>query len=107
MTPEQTLYNFQKWVVWALLPCQCPVANRKSWTGADVAIQWTGLLDAHWGLVPKIILRLLKPDRPLGGSKDMAAAASRTLAADPAVGDMSQFDALLQDMWDVGRGRVW
>ena len=94
-SPEHTLHYFQKLVVWALLPAQILVLNRKSWTGPDRALQWSGLLDNHYHLLLRIILRVLKVDRP----RSVHASSISTLAfvPDPSVDDMSDFNILLQD----------
>ena len=94
-SPEHTLHYFQTWVVWALLPAQLPVLNRKSWTGADKSLQWAGLLDGHYHLLPRIILRLLKVDRPR--SVNASSIPTLSFGADSSVDDMSDFNLLLQD----------
>ena len=64
-SPEESLKNFQKYLVWALLPHKLNTFNRKSWTGSDVAIHWCGLLASHWQLLPKLIMRFVMVDKPL------------------------------------------
>lgn len=64
-SPEETLPNFQKWMTWALLPAKLGTFNRKSWTGADVAVHWRGLLHSHWFLLSRVMLRFVTVDRPI------------------------------------------
>ena len=64
-SPEESLKNFNKYLVWALLPHKLCTFNRKSWTGSDVAIHWAGLLASHWQLLPKLIMRFVMVDKPL------------------------------------------
>ena len=65
-SPEQSIWNFQHWLTWALLPAKLGVFQRKSWTGSDTAVYWCALLHSHWGLLSKVILRFLTVPRPMG-----------------------------------------
>lgn len=70
---NQTLLHFQRYVVWALLPHNLPVLQRKSWTGSDRSLDWCGLLACHWNLLPKIIIKFVgKAQRSLVNAKDAA-----------------------------------
>ena len=77
-SPQATLYFFQRFVTWALVPGKLPVLSRKSWTGSTAAFEWSGLLEAHWNLMQRVILKFVgKPQRPLPEDReygDVAAA---------------------------------
>ena len=100
-TPERALAAFQRWVVWALVPSKMKVLNRKSWTGSDSAVQWAGLLHSHWGLLPRIVIKMIRVDRPLvsqkGSVDDPVGRDQPVLVDDPAVQEMEEFNLLLQD----------
>ena len=100
-TPEHSLECFQRYVVWALLPCKMKVLNRKAWTGADSAVQWAGLLHCHWHLLPRIILKMIQVIKPLSTKLDSLTAGSSaqiSLEDDPDVDNMDDFNRLLQDI---------
>ena len=64
---EQTMMDFRTKVVEALLPHKLPVLNRKSWTGYKAATSWTGLLQCHWNLLSKMVIRYTgRPQGALG-----------------------------------------
>ena len=69
-TYEQILKVFKKHLTPALLPCKLPILNRKSWTGASEAVQWAGLMESHWHLLPRVILRFIRIDRPISNWED-------------------------------------
>ena len=106
-SPDHTRMIFQKWVTWSLLPSKMQVLQRKSWTGSDVAVRWAGLLNGFWGLLPRVILRVLKPNKSLGNpgpgpsnpapEQEANAEALEPLGDDPLVDDMAAFNKLLQD----------
>ncbi len=77
-SPEMTLYYFQTYVTWALIPHRCNLFQRKGWTGADRSFDWGGLLKAHWNLLPKLIIRFTGYVQP-----PLALAASVVPSADP------------------------
>lgn len=54
---EQSKMDFRAKVVESLLPHKLPVLNRKSWTGYKAATSWTGLLQCHWNLLSKMVIR--------------------------------------------------
>ena len=56
-TPESTVYSFQRYVTWALLPSKLPVLSRKSWTGSSASFEWSGLLESHWFLLQRVITK--------------------------------------------------
>ena len=96
-SPEQSIWNFQHWLVWALLPAKLGVFQRKSWTGSDTAVYWCALLHCHWGLLSKMILRFLSlhsVHRPMSSKSSRADDVGR---ADPAVSDMEALTLLFQD----------
>ena len=65
-SPESTLYHFQRYVTWALLPRKLGVLSRKSWTGSSPSFEWSGLLESHWYLMQRVITRYVgKPQRQL------------------------------------------
>lgn len=66
-SPQETMRRFQTDVVWALIPHKMPVLSRKSWTGAKEATAWAGLLACHWGLLTKLLVKVVgKAQYPLG-----------------------------------------
>ena len=67
---ETTLFNFKHHLVQALLPHKLKVLNRKSWTGASEAIAWVGLLQSHWHLLPRVIMKYLNIDRPISNLEE-------------------------------------
>ena len=55
--PQDTVEKFTQWVVFALLPRKCAVLKRKSWNGAEVPLEWTGLLASFWNLFAKVMVK--------------------------------------------------
>ena len=57
LTRDQVLNAAQVYLVPALIPHKPPVLSKKSWTGAEAAISWFGLLSAlHNLLEPTMLL---------------------------------------------------
>ena len=56
---EESVFMFERYVCWALLPSKCPVLSRKSWTGAGPAFDWCGLLQSHWNLLTVVMERFV------------------------------------------------
>ena len=54
-SPESTQEIFMTLVTSSLLPSKCGVLSRKSWTNAEKAFSWTGMLSCHWNLLDKIL----------------------------------------------------
>ena len=87
--PRESVLAAMKWLlVPALVPGRPPILSRKSWTGAQEAVEWYGLLSSLHGLFEAMICRFTKqhqlvpvvPKRKEGGWANVAAgymAASR------------------------------
>ena len=54
-TREQVVHVLQEWLVPALLPGPCPAFPRSRWTGADLSVDFFGLLQSHHGLLRPLI----------------------------------------------------
>ena len=54
----------KEFVVPALVPGCCPIFPRHRWVGADVAIDWVGLREAHHGLLSAAFERMQAADQP-------------------------------------------
>ena len=52
---DEALQTFLKYVIPALLPCNCPVFPRSRWFGADGPLEWLGLLAGAHGLLEPLI----------------------------------------------------
>ena len=52
---EDTRRAFAFFASWALVPCACPIYSRKSWTGCEKALSWTGLLASHHSLLERVM----------------------------------------------------
>ena len=57
-SPEHTRRLFATLVTWALLPHNCPILQRKNWTGGERAYTWLGLLSNCWGLAGRLFSRI-------------------------------------------------
>ncbi|OLP76527.1 hypothetical protein AK812_SmicGene43527 [Symbiodinium microadriaticum] len=57
LTRDQVLHAAQAYLVPALIPHKPPVLSKKSWTGAEAAISWFGLLAALHNLLEPTMLR--------------------------------------------------
>ena len=90
-SPESTLYCFQRYVTWALLPSKLPVLSRKSWTGSSASFEWSGLLESHWFLLQRIITRYT--GKPQGHPTAVTGAGD-----DEGAGDTKQLDLCLHSL---------
>ena len=54
-TPEQVKHVLGEWLVPALLPGLLPPFPRSRWTGADLSLNWCGLLESHHGLLRPLV----------------------------------------------------
>lgn len=54
-TREQVVLVLQEWLVPALLPGPCPEFPRSRWTGADMAVDFFGVLQSHHALLRPLI----------------------------------------------------
>ncbi|CAE7208256.1 unnamed protein product, partial [Symbiodinium necroappetens] len=57
-SPEDTRRVFMTLVTWALIPHNCPILQRKNWTGGERAYTWLGLLSNCWGLAARIFSKI-------------------------------------------------
>ena len=91
---QQTLSHFQRYLTQALLPSKMAVLSRKSWTGADRAVEWAGLLQSHHHLLGKVMIRYVGralPRQPAEVAADTEADASaqqQPLPLDLEIADM-------------------
>ena len=67
---DDTLEKMCRFGVAALLPCKAPKPARTRWTGQQLFVQWSGLLEAHHGLMHKVVAKFT------GGPVTEAATAS-------------------------------
>ena len=54
---EHTVSKMKKYGAWALMPNKCPRLIRAKWTNQEQAVSWAGLLDAHHGLLRRVMVR--------------------------------------------------
>ena len=54
-TQDQVVHVLQEWLVPALLPGPCPDFPRSRWTGADLALDFFGVLQSHHALLRPLI----------------------------------------------------
>ena len=57
---HETFSNISLHLVWALLPCQCPILCRKNWLGTLPNLDWIGLMESHHGLFRRLMIKFCR-----------------------------------------------
>ena len=101
-TRAQILREFEVWVTPALVPGRCEVFPRSRWVGADLAVDFAGLLAAHHNIFGDLVARWITTHA--AGSKQQpqattAAASASAVSAEPRQGWAGL--ALLDGSWTL------